>query len=187
VRAWIEPERVHGTYWVPLGLMTGAVALASRRGRPLATSIGLVGALSIADELNIGRRPLRQVLRQRNAHNVLGRIDPPEPDGQVLVVHAHHDAAPTGVVFHPLVPKLLARAAGGLMERFAATPAPMWGAVIGPAAVAIGGLLGRRRVCRFGGVLAGAYAAAMANIGFSPTVPGANDNLSGVLALLELA
>jgi hypothetical protein len=63
----------------------------------------------------------------------------------------------------------------------------MWGAVLGAAAVASGGLVGSRWLRRGGGLLCGGYTAAMANIAFSPAVPGANDNLSGVAVLLELA
>jgi hypothetical protein len=164
-RAWIEEERVHGTYWVP---------------------IGLAAALSVADDLEIGRRPLRRMLGQRIAHNVVAELAPEDPDGSALVIHAHHDAARTGLVFHPAGAKLMARAAGGLVERVGATPAPMWGAVHGPAAVCVGGLLGCRGLRLAGAALSAGFAAAMANIALSRAVPGANDNLSSVCVLLEL-
>jgi hypothetical protein len=77
--------------------------------------------------------------------------------------------------------------AGDLIERVGATPAPMWGAVFGPALVAAGGIIGSQRIRRLGAALSGGYAAAMANIASSRPVPGANDNLSGVAVLLELA
>lgn len=83
--------------------------------------------------------------------------------------------------------KLTARLAGGLIERIGASPAPMWGAVHGPAAVCAGGLLGSRRLRLAGAALSAGYAAAMANIACSRAVPAANDNLSGVAVLLELA
>jgi putative aminopeptidase FrvX len=50
-----------------------------------------------------------------------------------------------------------------------------------------GALIGSRGLRRAGGALSAAYAAAMANIASSRAVPGANDNLSGVAVLLELA
>jgi hypothetical protein len=64
-RVRIEPERVHGTYWVPIGLASGVAALASCRRGLLPAAVGILGALSLADDLNIGRRPLRRLLRQR--------------------------------------------------------------------------------------------------------------------------
>jgi hypothetical protein len=183
----IEGERVHGTYWVPFGLYTAAAGLAGVAGRWPSAAVGLACALAAADDLEIGRRPLRRRLRQRTAHNVVAEIAPAAPSGHTVVIHAHHDAARTGVIFHPALAKLLARRAGGLIERLGATPAPMWGAVHGPAAAAAGGLIGSRRL-RLGGVaLSAGFAAAMTNIALSRPVPGANDNLSGVGVLLELA
>jgi hypothetical protein len=63
----------------------------------------------------------------------------------------------------------------------------MWGAVVGPLLVAAGAILRRSRLRRFGAMLSGGYAAAMADIARSPAVPAANDNLSGVAVLLALA
>jgi len=185
--ARIEEERVHGTYWVPIGLTSAAAAIAGAAGRLPAAVIGVAAALTAADDLEIGRRPLRSVLGQRMAHNVLAEVSPLEAGGHTLVIHAHHDAARTGLVFHPGVAKLMARIAGRLIERLGATPAPMWGAVHGPALVCAGGLIGSRRLRLLGAALSAGFAGAMANIALSPAVPGANDNLSGVGVLLELA
>lgn len=186
-RVRIEQEEVHGTYWVPIGLCSAAAALAGAAGQVPATALGLAAAAMVADDLEMGRRPLRRWLRQRMIHNVSAEISPQQPDGRTLIIHAHHDAARTGIVFHPAVAKVLARLAGRLIERVGATPAPMWGAVHGPAAVGLGGLLGWRRLRLAGVGLSAGFAAAMANIATSPAVPAANDNLSGVCVLLELA
>jgi hypothetical protein len=186
-RVWVEEERVHGTYWVPIGLCSAAAALAGAAGRRSAAAIGLAAAATVIDDLEMGRRPLRRWLGQRTIHNVLAEISPSEPDGRTVVVHAHHDAARTGVIFHPAIAKVMARLAGGLIERVGATPAPMWGAVHGPAAVCLGGLLGKPRLRLAGAALSAGFALAMANIAASPAVPGANDNLSSVCVLLELA
>jgi Peptidase family M28 len=185
--SWIEQVRVHGTYWVPIGLCTAAAALAGLAGRGSASVGGLVSALAAADDLEIGRRPLRRMLSQRIAHNVLAEVSPVSHNGNTLVIHAHHDAARTGLVFHPAIAKLMARTAGGIIERVGGTPAPLWGAVAGPAAVCAGGLVGRRRLRLAGAALSAGYAVAMMNIAFSRAVPAANDNLSGVHVLLELA
>jgi Iap family predicted aminopeptidase len=83
--------------------------------------------------------------------------------------------------------KLAARLAGRLIERAGGTPAPMWGAALGPAAIALGGMLGARRLARVGAVISAGYTAAMADIWARPPVAGANDNLSGVCTLLAIA
>jgi hypothetical protein len=185
-RVTIERERVHGTYWVPLGVPCAVAAAASRVGRGAAVLGGAVAALSVGDDLEIGRRPLRRVLRQRTTANVIGEFGPSDA-ARTLVVHAHHDAARTGIVFHPAVAKLTARGAGRAIERFGGTPAPMWGAAAGPALIALGAAAGRRRLQRAGEALCAGYGAAMADIANRPPVPGANDNLSGVATLLALA
>jgi hypothetical protein len=185
-RAWIERERVHGTYWIPIGLACSAGALAALLPRASGALLAGLATASIADELSIGWRPLRRVLGQRMAHNAIGEYGP-VGEAPELVIHAHHDAAHTGVAFHPAGAKLAARLAGGLMERVGSTPAPMWGAVAGSAAVALGQLTGLRPLRRVGAALSAGYAAAMADIWRSAAVPAANDNLSSVCALLTLA
>jgi hypothetical protein len=184
--ARIEREQVHGTYWWPIGLSCALALAGARLPRGLATLTGGLAALAVADDLEIGIRPLRRVLGQRTNCNVVARIGP-EVAPHTLVVHAHHDAARSGLVFNPAGAKLAARAAGGLIERVGGTPAPMWGAAAGPAASALGELLGLRALRRLGLALTAGYLAAMADIARSTVVPGANDNLSGVAVLLELA
>lgn len=185
-RATVETERVHGTYWIPIGLACAAGALAALAPRISGALAAALATASIADDLSIGRRPLRRALRQRQTRNVVGEYGPIE-NAPTLVIHAHHDAAHTGLVFHPAGAKLAARVAGGLMERMGSTPPPMWGAPAGPAAVALGQLLGLRRLRRLGAALSTGYAVAMADIWRNPAVPAANDNLSSACALLMLA
>jgi hypothetical protein len=185
-RTRIERESVHGTYWIPIGLACAAAALAAAAPRVPGALAGGLASASVADDLSIGRRPLRRALGQRLARNVIGEYGPAD-NAPTLVIHAHHDAAHTGLVFHPAGAKLATRVAGRLMERLRTTPAPMWGAAAGPAAVALGQLLALRRVRRLGAMISAGYAAAMADIWRSPAVPAANDNLSGVCALLMLA
>jgi Zn-dependent M28 family amino/carboxypeptidase len=62
----------------------------------------------------------------------------------------------------------------------------MWLVFAGPLLVAAGSLLGARRLRRAGTVLGLGSAAAFADIGRSPVVPGANDNLSAVAAMLAV-
>jgi len=63
----------------------------------------------------------------------------------------------------------------------------IFGVFLGPLQLALWGLTGRRRLKRNGLICALGAAAAMANIGGSRVVPGANDNLSAVGALVALA
>jgi Zn-dependent M28 family amino/carboxypeptidase len=57
----------------------------------------------------------------------------------------------------------------------------------GPALVALGALAGSGRLRALGTVISLGSAAAFANIAASPVVPGANDNLTAVAVVLELA
>ncbi len=185
-RVRVEHERVHGTYWVPLGLACGGAALSALASRGVAGVVSALCALANADDLAIGRRPLRRVLRQRLTANVIAEYGPPSTD-RVLVVHAHHDAARTGVVFHPALARLATRLAGRAMDRVGSTPAPLWGAVAAPATVAAGALTRRKPLRALGAVACAGHVLALVNIACSPPVPGANDNLSGVGVLLGLA
>ncbi|MGN6870153.1 MAG: M28 family peptidase [Solirubrobacteraceae bacterium] len=183
----LECERVHGTYWLPIGLACAVAAASALGRRGWALAGGALSAAVVVDELEIGDRPLRRLLRRRSALNVLGELTPTQSATHTLVVHAHHDGARTGMVFHPAIAKLAARIGGRLIERVGGTPAPMWGAAAGPILVALGAGLGRRRIRGLGAALCAAYAAAMWDIAHSQVVPGANDNLSGVAALLIVA
>jgi Zn-dependent M28 family amino/carboxypeptidase len=59
--------------------------------------------------------------------------------------------------------------------------------VAAPATVALAALAGWRRLTRLAGLVCGGIIASFAHIALSPTVPGANDNLTGVATLLALA
>jgi putative aminopeptidase FrvX len=58
---------------------------------------------------------------------------------------------------------------------------------MGPALAAVGAAAGRRDVAVAGAIVSAGFAAAIANIGASGVVPGANDNGTGVVALIALA
>jgi hypothetical protein len=183
-----DVELVHGTYWWPIGLATGAAAVAgATRSRPLAALAGALAALAVADDISAGPRRLRRLLPHRETVNVWTSIGPEDAERTVIVV-AHHDAAHSGLVFEPELPRaLLRRLPPSALAHANTTPPTMWGAVAGPALVAAGALLGRRRLRQAGTVLSAGYAAAMADIGARDVVPGANDNATGVAAALSLA
>jgi len=101
------------------------------------------------------------------------------------VIVAHHDAAHSGLVFHPAIPPLADRL--GLIEKTDTSPPLMAPVVGGPILAALGALTGSRLLARLVVLLGLGSAAAMADIGMRRTVPGANDNGTGVVALLALA
>jgi peptidase M28-like protein len=178
----VEIEFVHGTHWWPYGLPPAAAAIAgamhlSRRGRlsrALAVLVGALGAAAVIEDVEGSRRILRGSLPQRRTANVIAEAG--DPDGtRTLVIHAHHDAAHGGLMFHPAV----SRPDG---------PVPPLGVVAGgPALVALAAAAGRRRTLRAGVGLAALTAALFADSGARRPVPGANDDASGVAALLILA
>ncbi len=185
-RVRIEPERAHGTYWWPIGLLTGLAAVAGlRRGR-LTTIAAACAAVFAADDVTLGRVRLRRYLPQHTTYNVVAEIGPDNAERTVLV-HAHHDAAHSGLVFHPELTRWWGRRFPRLLERSNSTPPSMWGAVVGPAMVAIGSVTGLRGLRLLGATICAGYAGAMVDIGLREAVPGANDNLTGVAVLLSLA
>ena len=184
----VEHERAHGTYWWPVGLLTAKAGLAGlMRGRWRAVLAGAFATAAVTDDITGGSQWFRRRFLPRGmTTNVVARMGDPGAE-HTVVVHAHHDAAHTGLVFDGGPPRALLKRFPALAEKANTTPPTMWGAVGGPALVAVGALLGLRRVRRAGVVLCAGYAAAMADIGARQVVPGANDNLSGVAVLLSLA
>jgi hypothetical protein len=187
-QARIEAERAHGTYWWPLGLGAGLGALGALAGlrgrRALGTLLGALGAAGIADDFPPGQRRLRRLLPRRTTYNVVCELGDLDAERTVVVI-AHHDAAHSGLVFHPGVPPLADRL--GLIERTDTSPPLMAPVVGGPILAALGALTGRRLLSKLGLLLGIGSAAAMAEIGSRGVVPGANDNGTSVVALLALA
>jgi hypothetical protein len=188
VGARIEAEPAHGTYWWPLGIgaSLGALgAVAALRGRRLlGAALGAIGAAGIADDFPPGQRRLRRALPKRTTYNVVGEIGPADAERTVVVI-AHHDAAHSGLVFHPQIPQIADRL--GLVEKSDTSPPLMAPVVGGPLLAALGALSGRRLLSKLGLLLGLGSAAAMADIGLRKVVPGANDNGTSVVALLALA
>jgi len=193
--ATVEVERAHGGYWWPLGLLNGAVAAAgltalrrrSRGARLFAAALGLGAAAAIWDEVGGGRLWFRRAaLPHRDTFNVVAEAG--ERDGaETVVVVAHHDAAHSGFVFHPALPRLFAERFPALHERSRQSFPVMYATWLGPVLVALGSILGASRLQRAGSLLAAGATVAMADIGRSGVVPGANDNLSAVAVLVALA
>ena len=142
--------------------LAGAVR-GGRAGRALAAA----ALLSFEIEYSGRSQWLRQLLPAGEGANVVGRLRAAGKRSRTLVLVAHHDAAHTGLMWHPAL-------VGAARGSFAALP---------ELAMAGTALLGARRLPAL--VLAIALALS-ADVARGPTVPGANDNASGVAAVLAL-
>jgi hypothetical protein len=188
--AQIEVEDGHGTYWWPLGLANAAGALAGvaalRGHRLIGAGLGALAAAVVVDDLPLGRRRLRRALRRRPMHNVVAEVGPGDAELTIVLV-AHHDAAHSGLLYHPAIPEMLFRRFPKLLERSNTSPGLIWPVVAGPAAVAAGAAIGSRSLTRLGAIVSTGSALTFVDIGARDAVPGANDNATGVAALLAIA
>jgi hypothetical protein len=186
--ARIEAEPAHGTYWWPLGLGAALGALggiAALRGRRLlGGAIAAAAAAGMASDFPPGKRLLRRALPRRTTYNVVCEIGPADAERTIVLI-AHHDAAHSGLVFHPELPNIADRL--GMIERTDTSPPLMAPVVGGPVLAALGALTGRRLLTKLGVFLGLGSAAAMTEIGLRDVVPGANDNGTAVVSLLALA
>ena len=189
-RARVERERLHGTYWWPLGIAAAAGvagALSARRGRRgTGAALATLGAAAAADDLGAGRRWLRRVLPKQVAANVVGEAGDPAAE-HTLVVVSHHDAAHSGLFFDPRITEFVGRRFQPAPGRPPKMPPVMAPLVAGPAVVALAAAAGARRIASLGAAVCAGIIASFADIALRPTVPGANDNLSGVATVLGLA
>jgi hypothetical protein len=192
--ASVERERAHGGYWWPIGLANGvaiAGALLARRGRRhtgrvLGAAMAATSAAALWDDLGHGRRWFRRaVLPHRDTWNVVAETGDRSAKRTVVLV-AHHDAAHSGLVFHPGLGHIGPRLAPRAHDRASHTFPILFAVWLGPVVIALGALVGSRRLMRAGSLLALGATAAMADIGLRDVVPGANDNLSAVGVLLAL-
>jgi acetylornithine deacetylase/succinyl-diaminopimelate desuccinylase-like protein len=183
----VEEERAHGGYWWPLGLLNAGAALAALAGRRAAAFAGGVAAAAVYDEVGGGRLWFRRrTLPERPTWNVVAEAG--DPAGRRTVVFmAHHDAAHSGLVFHPALPRIGMELMPERHERANQSVPILFGVFLGPVLLALWGLLGGRLLKRAGMVFALGAGAAMADIGTRDVVPGANDNLSAVAVLVALA
>ncbi|TMM16552.1 MAG: M28 family peptidase [Actinobacteria bacterium] len=199
--AVVEQERAHGGYWWPLGLanlaaLGGALLVSGQRPGPLRRAAAVlasgVAAAALWDDLGHGRRWFRRaLLPRRPTWNVIAqagdRMTPERMPPRTVVLIAHHDSAHSGLVFHPALGRIPPRFFPRLHQRSSHTLPILYGVWLGPVLVSVGAALGSRRLLRGGAALALATVAAMADIGMSPVVPGANDNLAAVGILLAIA
>jgi hypothetical protein len=189
--AAVEEVPAYRSYAWPIGVLcalAAASAMAAGRGhRALGALGGAVAAYGIADDITGTRMVCRRTaMRPGVTTNVVARTGDPHA-GRTLVVLAHHDAAPSGLVFDQRPTRWLADNHPDLVERMKTNPPLWWPVLASPALVCLGSLVGSRALRRAGLVGSLLSLAAMVDIGTRPAVPGANDNLSGVAVLVALA
>ncbi len=193
--ARVEEERAHGGYWWPITLANLLTALfggwALRRPglirRIVAAAVAGTGAAALWDDLGHGRRWFRRALMpHRSTWNVVAEMGDPHAPRTVALV-AHHDAAHSGLVFHPALGQIGPRLFPRQHERSKQTLPILYGVWLGPVITAVGALVGRRRVLQAGVTVSLGASAAMLDIARADVVPGANDNLSAVGVLLAVA
>jgi hypothetical protein len=193
-----------------LGMVAAALTLRGRRATGVLLALGTLAG--IVDEAQNGPRLLRRLVRRRRTTvNLVARVEAGGgkggseaagvADGGVaaaegyqlsdragtLVVLAHHDAPQTGMLFDQTLQRRIHERAPQLLERFKTPPPQWWLGLAGPLATVSAALRGRRSPAYAGMLLGAVGTALVADLWRSPTVPGANDNLSGVAALVALA
>jgi len=183
----VEEERAHGGYWWPLGLLNVGSALAAFLGRLPALVVGGVASAAVYDDVSGGRLWFRRrALPYRPTWNVVAEAGDPGASRTVVFV-AHHDAAHSGLVFHPALPRIGMRLVPRLHERANQSIPIIYGTFLGPVFLTLWGVIGLRLSRRLGLFFSVGATAVLANIAASRVVPGANDNLSSVGVLVALA
>jgi hypothetical protein len=168
-----------------IGVFGALSVLSGHRVRGVA--LGLASALGVLDEAENGPRIVRRAFRRRmTTVNVVARLGDRDAE-RTLVLLAHHDAAQTGRLFDQGLQRKIYERFPGLLQRFKHQPPQWWIATAAPLGALATALTRRRWPALAGaaGGLLGVYL--IADVWRSPTVPGANDNLSAVAAAIALA
>jgi acetylornithine deacetylase/succinyl-diaminopimelate desuccinylase-like protein len=183
----VEQEQAHGGYWWPLGLLNVAALAAATLGRRAAALVGGLAAAAVYDDVSGGRLWFRRrTLPHRPTYNVVAETGDPHAE-RTVVFMAHHDAAHSGLVFHPALPRIAMERMPELHAKADQSVPILYGVFLGPLLLALWGLTGRRLLRVIGTCFAAGATCTMADIGRSSVVPGANDNLGAVGVIVALA
>jgi hypothetical protein len=180
----VDVEPAYGDFWKPLfalnalGVAAGVLKRRGRRG--LGTALAVAAALGMADEVALGPYITRRLVgRRRTTTNVVAVTGDRDAE-RTLVVMAHHDAARTSFIFSQAPQKWIWRNYPDYIATHD-TSAPVWFPAIGaPVAIALG-------LPRLGAGLCALALVVYGDMGRNGSVPGANDNLTGVSALVGIA
>lgn len=190
-RVELEEETGYGTFPPNLlaagGLATTGALLAARGRRALGTAVTALATAAFADEIENGPRIFRSAIRrEQTLTNVVARIGPDDAE-RTLLVHAHHDAPQTGAIFDQGAQRKAFELAPEFMDRFRTSIPFWWLGLVAPLGALATAVTRRRGPARVGVATALLGLVSIADIARSPTVPGANDNASGVAGLVGLA
>ena len=161
----VQPFRYQHTF----GHVQAAHFAAAATGR-------VAAALALASfELDYSGRsqPARALFPKGEGANVVARLPERGKARRTLVLVAHHDAAHTGLMWHP-------RLAGGGSEHGHPSFALL------PEAAMLAMTLGSRRLRPLARAVLAVAAALSLEVTRGATVPGASDNATGVAAVIEL-
>jgi Peptidase family M28 len=187
----LEDEPSWGTF-PPNVVAAGALGAAGEAlvlaGRRLSGSLlALVSVAAVLDEAENGPRVWRRLIRRRRSTvNVVARLGDRDA-ARTLVLLAHHDAAQTGKLYDQRLQKRINELFPGALRRFKRQPPQWWVGVAGQLLAVAGALRGRQHYALAGLGVTSAGLYLMTDVLTSPTVPGANDNLSAVAAQVRLA
>jgi hypothetical protein len=179
--ARIEAEAAHGTH-LPFVLPSALALLAGvLRSRSVAALMAALATAAIVDELEGHRRLVRRILARRQTYNVVAEVGN-SGGSRTLVFVSHHDAArPWAAAFGAIVSAPPPRLLGG-------RPLPIAGTLAYAPLTVLFGVAGGVRALRRAGIALCAFIVVLfADIARRAPVPGANDNASGVAALLGVA
>ena len=168
----VEAYRGHATYAWALALHALGGLLASLLPRRLGVSLAAALAVSLEGDASGRWHWVRRLLPRGEGANVLVGDWAAREGRRTVVLVAHHDAQRTGLVWHPALHE------PGAARRLRTRSIPPY---MPPMALTLLGA--RTRLGRAALLLAGALAVDQAT---SPTVPGANDNATGVAAAIAL-
>ena len=190
-RVQLEEGRGYGTFpptLLAIGAMASASAVLSLRGRrAAAVLVGAAAVAAFADEIENGPRLFRRALRrERPLTSVVARVGDEDAE-RTMVAIAHHDAPQTGAIYDQGLQRKAFEVAPEFMDRFRTSVPLWWLGLFAPLGAAATVVSGRRGPARVGVGTSLMAVAAMADVARSATVPGANDNLSGVAGLVALA
>jgi hypothetical protein len=179
--ARIEAEAAHGTH-LPFVLPSALALLAGFvRSRSVAAVVAALATAAIVDELGGHRRLVRRMLARRETYNVVAEVGNPRGSRTVVFVSHHDVARPWAAAFGAIVSAPPLRLLGG-------RPLPIAGTLAyAPLTVLLGVAGGVRALRRVGIALCAFIVVLFTDIARRAPVPGANDNASGVAALLGIA
>lgn len=165
----------------------GAALLGLSGRRRTGALLALSAFAAIAEDASNGPRVFRGLtMKKRPTWNAIAETGDRDAE-RTLVVLAHHDAPPTGLVFHPGPQRKLHELFPAFVERTDTAVPIWWLPSAGPALAGLGSVFASRGLTRAGLVLSAMGAAGFGDIARNRIVPGANDNLSGVAGLIALA